>query len=75
MLRESMTGDCTNRWADKSITMIGFNNGTFGAISEVRIWSHVTILIISFYFKKLFFLSFNYVLLEYIPKQSTIYLL
>jgi len=31
-----MCGDCTNRWADKSLTTIVFNNGLMGGNTDVR---------------------------------------
>lgn len=34
MFRQSMCGDATNRWADKSISSIAFKNGTFGASAD-----------------------------------------
>lgn len=34
ILRFSMCGDPSNRWADKSITSIAFKNGTFGASAD-----------------------------------------
>ncbi|XP_053214602.1 peroxisomal carnitine O-octanoyltransferase-like isoform X2 [Panonychus citri] len=34
LLREAMCGDCKNRWADKSMSTIVFNNGLMGASGD-----------------------------------------
>ncbi|GBN26274.1 hypothetical protein AVEN_187919-1, partial [Araneus ventricosus] len=36
--RETLTGDPNNRWVDKSTVNIVYSNGTFGQISDVRIF-------------------------------------
>ena len=34
-IREAVVGDCTNRWFDKSFSMLAFRSGLFGVHCDV----------------------------------------